>query len=148
MMIWVAASAKHLLGPCFFEGHVNQGTYHIMLQDWFVPQLEHLGLHGHVQIQQDSSLAHYAITMREFLNKVYRDKCIGCELQNLPVPMEWPPRSLDLSSCDNTPWGFIKQKVTQKQYRLNEEFKKLYGTHVLPLLEQCYASSHTAHGDN
>jgi hypothetical protein len=28
---------------------------------------------------------------------------------------------LDLSSCDNALWGFVNQKVAQKQYRSSEE---------------------------
>jgi hypothetical protein len=36
VMIWDVTSAKHLFGPHFFEVLVNQGTYLIMLWNWFV----------------------------------------------------------------------------------------------------------------
>jgi hypothetical protein len=73
-----------------------------------VPQLESLGLLGHVWFQQDGVPAHYAITMREFLNEVFRDKWSGRRSQHLPAPLEWPPQSPDLSLCDNALGVFIK----------------------------------------
>jgi hypothetical protein len=83
---------------------------------------------------------HYAITVREFLSEVFRDKWIDRGLQQLLMPPEWPPLSSDLLSCDNALWGFIKQKVTQKWCRSTEELKKkLFGMHLLPLLQQCCA---------
>jgi hypothetical protein len=36
--------SKRLFGPYLFDGPVNQYTYLDMLQNWFVPQLENLGI--------------------------------------------------------------------------------------------------------
>jgi hypothetical protein len=73
-MIWAAISARHIFGPYFFEGSVNQHTYLTMLRDWLVPQLEHMNLIGKVWFQQDGAPVHYAISVREYLSDVCRDK--------------------------------------------------------------------------
>jgi hypothetical protein len=108
VMFWAAMYGKHVFCPYIFEGSVNQGTYLTMLRDWFV-SLERLGLLGHVWFQQGGAPAHYAITAREFLNKVFRDKWIGRGSQHLLALLERMPQTPDLSSCDNVLWGFIKQ---------------------------------------
>jgi hypothetical protein len=44
VMIWAGMDSKRLFGPYLFDGPVNQYTYLDMLQNWFVPQLENLGI--------------------------------------------------------------------------------------------------------
>ena len=79
-----------------------------MLRDWFIPHLQDRGLLGRVWFQQNRAPAHYAIAIREFLNKVLADEWIRRGSVHLLAPLEWSPRSPDLSSCDNALWGFIK----------------------------------------
>lgn len=123
VMIWAAMSATHLIGPYFFDGAVNQIAYLTMLRDWFIPHLQDRGLLGRIWFQQDGAPAHYAIAVREYLNEVFPDKWIGRGSVHLPAPLEWPPRSPDLSSCDNALWGFIKQKVAATRYETVDELK-------------------------
>jgi hypothetical protein len=75
----------------------------------------------HCSFQQESALAHYAITVREFLSIVFRDSWIGGRSQQLLAPLDWVSQSPDLSSCDNALWEIVKQKVTQKWYRSVED---------------------------
>jgi hypothetical protein len=53
VMIWAGISARHIFGPYFFEGSVNQHTYLTLLRNWSVPQLERMNLIGKVWFQQD-----------------------------------------------------------------------------------------------
>ena len=46
-----------------------------------------------------------------------------CGTDHLPAPLDWPPRSPDLSSCDNALWGFIKQKVAATRYETVDKLK-------------------------
>jgi hypothetical protein len=95
-----------------------------MLRDWLVPQLERMNLIGKVWFQQDGAPVHYAISEREYQSDVFRDKRIGRGSATLAAPLEWPPRSPDLSSYDNALWGIINQDVSRKRYQTNEELKE------------------------
>jgi hypothetical protein len=95
-----------------------------MLRDWLVPQLESMNLTGGVWFQQDGAPAHYAISVREYLSDVFRDKWIGRGSATLAAPLEWPPTGSDLSSCDNAVWGLIKQDLSRKRYQTTEELKE------------------------
>lgn len=123
VMIWVAMSAKHLIGPYFFDGVVNQHTYLAMLQEFFVPELQRMNLLERSWFQQDGAPPHYAITVRQYLNEVFPNKWIGRGSVHLPAPLDWPPRSPDLTSCDNALWGIIKAKVSQQRYQTTEQLK-------------------------
>lgn len=123
VMIWAAMSAKHLIGPYFFAGPVNQHTYLSMLREWFIPELERLDVLQDCWFQQDGAPPHYAITVREYLNDVFRDRWIGRGSAHLPAPLDWPPRSPDLSSCDNALWGIIKAHVSHQRYATTEQLK-------------------------
>jgi hypothetical protein len=88
VMTWAGTSARHIFGPYFFEGSVNQHTYLAMLRDWLVPQLERMNLIGKVWFQQDVAPAHYAISLREYLGDVFSDKWIGRGSATLAAPLE------------------------------------------------------------
>ena len=42
---------------------------------------------------------------------------------NIPVPMKLPTRSPDLTTCDNSLWGYIKYIVSKQHYNSNDELK-------------------------
>ncbi|PSN32090.1 hypothetical protein C0J52_27021, partial [Blattella germanica] len=52
-----------------------------------------------------------ALRVREFLDEVLPQRWIGRGSLHLPAAIKWPPRSPDLTSCDNSLWGIIKQKI-------------------------------------
>jgi hypothetical protein len=135
------------LAQYLFEEPVNQGTYFTILWDWFVPQLEYLGLLGHVWFQQDGAPAHCIIIVRELLNKVFRDKWIGHGSQHLLAPLVWSSRSPDLSSCDKALQDSSNRRLLKSGTGHLRNLKKLFGMHLFPLLQQCCAGRHIAHGD-
>ena len=59
---------------------------------------------------------HLAITVRKYLNKVFPSHWISRGSAILPAPFHWPPLSPDLTTCDNSLWGFTKEKVAQQRY--------------------------------
>ncbi|KAJ8963159.1 hypothetical protein NQ318_018624 [Aromia moschata] len=62
--------------------------------------------------QQDGCPAHYAVTVRNWLNSEFNEHWIGRD-----GPILWPPRSPDLTILDFYLWGRLEQIV----YRDDEE---------------------------
>ena len=48
VMVWGAMNSEHLFGPYTFDGPVNHLNYLAMLENWFVPQLQSLGIESNV----------------------------------------------------------------------------------------------------
>ncbi|KAJ8882585.1 hypothetical protein PR048_014396 [Dryococelus australis] len=72
---------------------------------------------------------HYAITVREHLIKSFCDRWVGQGSAHLPAPLAWPPRSPDLSSCDNALWGLPPTSLTtdrQLVYWSNSSEGRIY----------------------
>lgn len=92
-MIWSTISSKHLIGPYFFDGTVNQRFYLPVLREWFVSHLQRLNVDlNDCWFQQYGAPFHYAITVQEYLNEVFLDRWIGRGSQQLPAPVNWPSR--------------------------------------------------------
>jgi hypothetical protein len=106
LMIWAAMSDHHLIGPIFVEGRITSQRYIQLLQENVLSSLESIGMLHSAILQQDGAPPHTANATRDFLNAHFPNRWIG---KFGPTP--WPPRSPDLSSCDNALWGLIKPHV-------------------------------------
>ena len=136
VMVWAAMSAKHLIGPFFIDGGVTAESYGHMLRTEFVPALEAKGILRASHFQQDGAPAHTAIATRQFLNDVFPDRWIGKH-----GPVSWPPRSPDLTSCDNALWGMLKPKIVTAKAQSVQQLKDViqeafrnFPTAALPLI--------------
>ena len=85
-----------------------------MLQGFVWPKIKQKRLY----FQQDGAAAHYAITVREWLDAKMPNRWIGWR-----SPFEWPARSPDLTPCDFRLWGYLKQIVYQNQSTTLEELQ-------------------------
>uniref|UniRef100_T1I0V0 Tc1-like transposase DDE domain-containing protein n=1 Tax=Rhodnius prolixus TaxID=13249 RepID=T1I0V0_RHOPR len=56
--------------------------------------------------QQDGCPAHNARVVRDYLDRNIHEKCLETH-----CPIQWPPRSLDLTQMDYFLWGYLKNKV-------------------------------------
>lgn len=56
--------------------------------------------------QQDGAPPHYALQVRRFLDNTFNERWIGRR-----GPIEWPPRSPDLTPMDFFLWGHLKNRV-------------------------------------
>ena len=66
--------------------------------------------------QQDGAPAHYAVSVRKWLDEHFRGRWIGRR-----GVVEWPARSLDLTPLDFFFWGVLKNKVfSDKPKALND----------------------------
>jgi hypothetical protein len=89
---------QHTFGPLFFHGSITGQAYHDMLSGWLVPQLQQAGIKDTVVLQLDEAPPHFAVHVRDYLNKTFPGLWIGRGSEASPAPFAWPPRK---SRSDN-----------------------------------------------
>ncbi|GFV18540.1 DUF4817 domain-containing protein [Trichonephila clavipes] len=111
LTVWCALWAGGIIGPYFFkndEGHnvtVNGDRYRAMITNFFIPELNN----HHVQklwFQQDGATYHTARATIDLLKDTFGDRLISRF-----GPVNWPPRSCDLTPLDYFLWGYVKSLV-------------------------------------
>lgn len=110
VMVWAAMSENDLIGPFFIDGTEDAGRYQQLLREEFIPQLEQKGLLYSCHFQQDGAPCHTAMETRNYLDTIFPGRWVG---KYGPTP--WPPRSPDLTSCDNALWGIVKRRVRERK---------------------------------
>ena len=102
-----------VIGPFFLEGNVNGHTYLELLNERVLPALlRHFqdqfvnGRFQRIWCAQDGAPPHQRVIVSEWLREFFGDHVIA-----LNHPIEWPPRSPDLTPCDYFLWGYMKSKV-------------------------------------
>jgi inhibitor of nuclear factor kappa-B kinase subunit alpha len=94
-------------GPFFFaEATVTGPVYLDMLEQLLEPQLLTDGILDTVVFQQDGAPCHYAVIVRDYLDRSFPSRWIGCG-----GTQPWAASSPDLTPLDFFAWGFIKSKV-------------------------------------
>ena len=81
------------------------GNYIIFIRDILPEMLENIPLQVRQRswFQHDGAPAHFALDVREYLNNVFPNRWIG-----RGGPVQWPPRSPDLTPMDIFIWGEMK----------------------------------------
>ncbi len=126
--VWAGICSYGIIGPYFHEGNVNAEKYLEMLEE-VVIELENNVRFQNKRIiwQQDGAPCHFALSVRKFLNEHF-EEWIG-----RAGKFVWPPRSPDLTPCDFSMWGLLKDRVYQTKIkslshlkqRIEEEFEIL-----------------------
>lgn len=121
IMVWAAICDDHVIGPFFFNEHVNKDTYLAMLQDYLTPILDDIPLASRMNLwfQQDGAPPHFGLNVRQFLDDQFGNQWIGRR-----GAVEWPPRSPDLSPLDYFLWGHLKSCVYTNRPRTIETLKE------------------------
>lgn len=96
-----------LIGPFELPSRLNQEAYLDFLTNKLPLLLGDVPLatRRRMLLQLDGAPAHFARTVRDYLNENY-SQWIG-----KGGPIAWPPRSPDLTPLDFYFWGYMKQKV-------------------------------------
>ncbi|CAH1962018.1 unnamed protein product [Acanthoscelides obtectus] len=121
--VWSALWSKGIIGPYFFENAagdavtVNSERYHVMIEDYFLPQLEGMDMDD-VYFQQDGPTCHTTNVNIHRLQSFFGDRVIS-RRGNVP----WPPRSCDLTPLDLFLWGYLKSKVYVNKPATLQELK-------------------------
>jgi hypothetical protein len=109
--VWCALWAGGVIGPYFFKDGTGQNVtvngerYRAMIADFFVPQLNDIDV-AELWFQQDGATCHTAHATINLLRETFDERIIS---RNGPV--NWPPRSCDLTPMDYFLWGYVKSQV-------------------------------------
>lgn len=137
--VWAAISAKGTIGPCFFEGTVNGNSYLTMLKTEMWPAVQHEATRRRLFFMQDGAPPHWAREVRSWLDMKFPERWIG-----RGGPVDWPPRSPDLTPCDFFLWGVLKEKVYAMEPKTIEDLKKAITTALHALtVELCEKVCHS-----
>ena len=112
LMFWGGISSAGIVGPYLFEESVNGENYLELLQGDAVSAIPRNKL-----FMQDGAPAHFAIEVREFLDKRF-NRWIGRS-----GTVAWPPRSPDLTPCDFSLWGLMKDDLRSQQFEDNHQLE-------------------------
>ncbi|GFW95986.1 retrovirus-related Pol polyprotein from transposon TNT 1-94 [Trichonephila clavipes] len=111
LTVWFALWAGGIIGPYFFkneEGHnvtVNGDRYRAMITNFFIPELNNHDVQE-LWFQQDGATCHTAHATIDLLKDTLGDRLISRF-----GPVNWPPRSCDLTPLDYFLWGYVKSMV-------------------------------------
>ncbi|GFU78049.1 putative DD41D transposase [Trichonephila clavipes] len=100
-----------IIGPNSFkndEGHnvtVNGDRYRAMITNFFIPELNNHDVQE-LWFQQDGTACHTARATIDLLKDRFGDRLISRF-----GPVNWPPRSCDLTPLDYFLWGYVKSLV-------------------------------------
>ncbi|GFT50311.1 putative DD41D transposase [Trichonephila clavipes] len=100
LTVWCALWADGIIGPYFFkndEGHnltVNGDQYRAMITNFFIPELNNHDVQE-LWFQQDGTTCHAARATIDLLKDTFGDRLISRF-----GPVNWPPRSCDLTPLD------------------------------------------------
>lgn len=117
--VWAGILGDEVIGPFFIDGNLDGPTYILLLHNQIVPAMRASAIRQNnpwedVIFQQDGAPAHYANLVRTYLDIVFPNRWIG-----RAGPIEWPPRSPDLTPLDYFLWGFLKDKVFRAGFPVN-----------------------------
>ena len=118
VMVWCGIIGNRIIGPFFFDNHVNASTYLDLLRNKLWSNIVLMVNSGQLYFQQDGAQAHYAKSVRDWLDENLANRWIGRR-----GSVEWPPRSPDLSPLDFFLWGYLKSKVHNDRPRTLEDLK-------------------------
>ncbi|GFX89030.1 mariner Mos1 transposase [Trichonephila clavipes] len=120
LTVWCALWTGGIMGPYFFkndEGHnvtVNGDPYRAMITNFFIPELNNHDVQE-LWFQQDGATCHTARATIDLLKDTFGDRLISRF-----GPVNWPPRSCDLTPLDYFLCGYVKSLVyADKPQRLD-----------------------------
>lgn len=112
VMVWCGIWGTRVVGPFFITENMNSELYLRLLQEEIMPALFTEDGKFPEYFQQDGAPPHYGLSVRSWLNQQFPNRWIGRR-----GPVEWPPRSPDLSPLDFYLWGHLKSLVYAKKIR-------------------------------
>ncbi|GFU53806.1 uncharacterized protein TNCV_4254251 [Trichonephila clavipes] len=95
--------ANKMRKECFFP--VNGDRYRAMITNFFIPELNNHDVQE-LWFQQDGATCHTARATIDLLKDTFGDRLISRF-----EPVNWPPRSCDLTPLDYFLWGYVKSLV-------------------------------------
>ncbi|GFX90872.1 uncharacterized protein TNCV_3167031 [Trichonephila clavipes] len=129
LTVWCALWAGGIIGPYFFkndEGHnvtFNGERYRAMITNFFISELNNHDVQE-PWFQQDGATCHTARATIDLLKDTLGDRLISRF-----GPVNWPPRSFDLTPLDYFLWGYVKSLVyadkSQMLHHLEDNIRRV-----------------------
>lgn len=120
VMAWAGILGDQIIGPFFFDAHVNGDTYLEMLTDYILPELHRRRLDSsQICYMHDGAPAHITADVRQCLDDNFGSWIGRGEGRN--KLMAWPPRSPDLNMLDFFLWGVLQHRVHMVEYNSIDE---------------------------
>ncbi|GFS76059.1 putative transposable element [Trichonephila clavipes] len=122
LTVWCALRAGAIIGPYFFkndDGHnvtVNGDRYRAMITNFFISELNNHDVQE-LWFQQDGATCHTALATIDLLKDTFGDRLISRF-----GPVNWPPRSCDLTPLDYFLWGYVKSLVYKDKPQTLDHF--------------------------
>ncbi|GFV10166.1 uncharacterized protein TNCV_3661181 [Trichonephila clavipes] len=142
LTIWCALWAGGIIGPYFFkndEGHnvtVNGDRYRAMITNFFIPELNNHDVQE-LWFQQDGATCHTARAAIDLLKDTFGDRLISRF-----GPVNWPPRSCDLTPLDYFLWGYVKSLVYADKPQTLDHLEDNIHPELLPIYgHKCWKKS-------
>ncbi|GFY22248.1 putative DD41D transposase [Trichonephila clavipes] len=140
LTVWCALWAGGIIGPYFFkndEGHnisVNGYWYRAMITNFFIPELNNHDVQE-LWFQQDGTTCHTARATIDLLKDTFGERLISRF-----GPVNWPPRSCDLTPLDYFLWGYVKSLVyadkSQTLDHLEDNIRRVIADIRIQMLEK------------
>lgn len=110
--VWCGILNNTLIGPYFYDGTLSGQRYLEFLENTLPVLMEciPLQIRKTMWIQQDGAPAHNAKVVIDYLNQHFPQSWLGTR-----GPLEWPPRSPDLTPLDFFLWSYLKDNVYSEQ---------------------------------
>jgi hypothetical protein len=118
-MVWAGNWSGGRVGPFFIDGTLNSHKYLELLQNTIWPTIETQVRQARLWFKQDGAPPHFQHIIRNWLNRNFADRWIG-----RGGPIEWPPRSCDITPADFFLWGYLKERVYHRRPRNIGELKQ------------------------
>nr|CAH7733872.1 unnamed protein product [Callosobruchus chinensis] len=120
--MWTGILNGQIIGPFELPDALNGEVYLDFLQNHLPSLLKDLPLNNRREMwfQQDGCPAHYAHSVREYLDEEFPGRWIGRS-----GPISWPARSPDLNPLDFFYWGAVKEKVYFKAIESEFELREI-----------------------
>ncbi|GFU57024.1 putative DD41D transposase [Trichonephila clavipes] len=142
LTVWYALWAGGIIGPYFFknnEGHnvtVNGDRYRAMITNFFfIPELNNHDVQE-LWFQQDGATCHTARASIDLLKDTFGDRLISRF-----GPVNWPPRSCDLTPLDHFLWSYVKSLVYADKPQTLDHLKTTFAV-LLPIYgHKCWKKS-------
>jgi hypothetical protein len=123
--IWCALSSAEIFGPVFFDGTFTSDVYLSLLSDEFVAFLMRYGIPMNSSwFQQDSDRLQTSSALLRCLHDFFEERVLSSRYPALfEEGFSWPPTSPDFYPCDYFLWGYLKDRVLQKNAHTIPELK-------------------------
>ena len=119
-MAWCGIVNDQIIGPFFFDAHVNGDTYLEMLIDYILPEIHRRGLDSsQICYMHDGAPSHITANVRQCLDDNFGSWIGRGEGRN--KILSWPPRSPDLNMLDFFLWGVLQHRVHMVEYESVDE---------------------------